>query len=346
MGVRYSVAANSSLYLVVADCVSLYQAVFTGAVIDETTGKPVVYTPVMNVDMRGITLRVTEDALIAGAAVLSEVFPENATKAYNFTLTLSAIGYRAVTVPVAVPIASTFPLVLPAIVMRRIPVRLQGRVVKASDRSAVANATISNKPATQLLLRDPLRFAHASGTSVRSVALSNSGAPATLSNAVVAGSSTLTLSTNAGLAAGTLVQIGGVNGAIYPVASVGPGAVRVTLGELVTLSSPVGATVQAVTASAPVGASTLARSADAGDGLVMLRAALTGSAIQIFDGARTEYHSLNVLSDADGYFRVDGITGVQALDLLCSAPTFTTLDQPWTPNYSQPASIVDFLLRP
>jgi hypothetical protein len=332
--------------VVVADSVGVYQVVFTGSVIDETTGSPVVSTPVMNVDMRGIRLRATADALIAGAAVTSDVFPEIATKGYNFTLSISASGSKSVKVPIAIPIAAIFPLVLPAIVMRRNPIRLQGRVVRASDRSAVSNATIASKVQTLLLLREPLRFPHAAGTTVRSVALTDTGAPATLADAVVAGDRTLALSTNAGLAPGSIVQLGGINGAIYSVAAVGAGPSMVTLSEVVTLSAPAGATVQALTASAPTGASTIVRNADAGDGLAIMAAAVTGTAIQVLDGARTEFHRLNAVSGPDGYFRVDGVTGVRMLDLLCSAPTFTTFDQQWTPNYSQSAAIVDFLLRP
>ena len=346
MGVRYSVASGSSLYVVVADCVRVYEAVFTSSVIDETTGRPVVYTPVLNADMRGMTLRVTEDALIGGAAVLSDVFPENATKAYSFTLTISATGYRTVTVPVAIAVGSVFPIAVPAIVMRRVPIRLQGWVVKANDRSAIATATIASNSATRLLLRDPFRFAHADGTLVDGISLSVSGVPAILARAASAGDSALSLNTNAGLVPGSLVQVGAVDGAIYSVASVGPGPALVTLSEPVAMSAAKGAVVEALTASAPVSSSTLARSADAGDGIAMLTTALTGAALRVVDGRRTEHHWLNVLSGPDGYFRADGITGVQRLDLTCSAPTFTTLDQPWTPNYSQPAATVDFLLRP
>jgi hypothetical protein len=347
MGVRYSIEANTSLYVVVDDCVDLYQAIFTGSLVDETSGLPIVSMPAMSIDVPGISLRSTEDALIAGAAVVANVFPDAATKAYNFKLAVSAPGYRSATVPVAIPAGSTFPIFVPPVVMRRVPLRLQGRVVKASDRSAITTAVVSSKDAKHLLLRDALRLGHAAGTSVNSVSLSNAGAPRSLAEAVLAGSNTLALSTNAGLAAGDLLQLGSaVSAGIYPVASVGPGPALVTLSQKLGTSAVTSTVVQGLTASAPAGTSTLARSADAGDGVVSLATALSGQALQIFDGASTEYHRLNALSDANGYYRVNGITGLQTLELLCSAPAFTTLDQPWTPDYSQPVTILDLLLRP
>ena len=103
-----------------------YQVIFTGAVLDEAGGSPIVTVPVLSADLPGLSLRAAENALFVGSAVAANVFPDHATKAYGFNVSISAFGYRSITLPVAVPIASTFALVIPPVILRRIPCASKG----------------------------------------------------------------------------------------------------------------------------------------------------------------------------------------------------------------------------
>ena len=225
--------------------------------------------------------------------------------------------------------------------------RLQGRVVKASDRTAITTAVIASKNSSHLLRRNTLRSQHAVGIAVNALSLTSFGATRSLTAEVSRGANVLMLGSTAGIAVGDILQIGDqINAAVYQAAAVGPDPGLVTLAQPVTTSAPVATTVQTFTASAPTATTTLARSSDSGDGTLTLVAALTGPAIEITDGVRTEYHWVNALSNTNGYYFANRITGPKTFDLLCSAPTFTTFDQPWTPDYSQPVTVLDFRLRP
>jgi hypothetical protein len=347
MGVRYQIDAGDVVYTVTDDFASSYVAIFTSALVDETTGNPIATVPVLTADLAGVTMRLADGALIAGAAYVERVFPDLATNAYTIHVAIIAPGYRDATLTVNVPIAATFPIVVAPLAMRRVPTRLQGRVVKASDRSVIAGATVVAKNNKILLLRTPVRSAHGTGVTVNSLAFTNSGPARKVAADVRPGGDRVILDNNGGLAANDLLQIGSLPSAeIYEIKVVGPDPGLVVLTSPLAASAPLNTAAQKVTASGASGTTTLARSSDAGDGVLLINAALTDKAVQIVDGALTEYHWLNALSDASGYYRANGIGGVKTLELLCSAAGFTTADQPWSPEYSDPVNVIDFRLTP
>jgi len=130
MGVGYQIEADGLLYRVVDDVAIAYQAIFTSALVDETTGGPIVSVPLLSADLPKLSLRVADGGLIAGAAYVEQVFPNLSTAPYTFHVAITAAEYDDATLTVNVPIAATFPVQETPVVMRRKPVRLQGRVVK------------------------------------------------------------------------------------------------------------------------------------------------------------------------------------------------------------------------
>jgi len=347
MGVRYRIDAGDTVYTVVDDITSSYVAIFTSALLDENARKPITTVPVLTADLAGVTMRLADGALIAGTAYVERVFPDLATTPYTIHVAIIAPGYRDASLTVNIPIGATFPIVVAPLVMRRIPTRLQGRVVKASDRSLIAGATVAAKNNKILLLRTPVRSAHGLGVTVNSLAFTNSGPGRKVATDVRPGGDQVILDNNGGLAANDFLQIGSLPSAeIYEIKAVGPDPGLVVLTSPLAASAAASTAAQQVTPSGASGTTTLARSSDVGDGVLVVNVALNDKAVQIVDGALTEYHWLNAISDAAGYYRANGIAGIKTLELLCSAAAFITADQPWFPEYSDPVNVVDFRLTP
>lgn len=347
MGVRYAIEAGDLIYKVVDDTTDTYGAVFIGSLVDEITGGPIVSVAELQIDLPGIALRVAESGIIGGSAEIDQVFPKLSTTAYSFTLKIAASGYGPITLTETITAGAALPLVIAPVVMRRLPIRLQGRAVKASDRSGVSAAVVSSKVTSVLLLRDIVRRSHPVAVTVNALTFSPAGSLRKLVVDSALGSTELILDNDSGISAGDHLLLGDdINGAIYEVASFGLDTNSVILNQSTTSSYLSGTAVQPTTASAPSASTTLARSADAGDGVLILAGGLTGSAIEIADGALTEYHWVNALSDVNGYYHTNGVTGVQSLELLCTASGFSVFDQPWFPDYSDPVNVLDFRLRP
>lgn len=339
---RYQVQAQGRTYTVIDDLRVSQTAIITGALVDEVSGLPLQAAALITTDLPGLYVNVTPEGLFAVSAYTELVFPKLATTSYIVNLNITAPGYRAANVAVTIPIAATFPIVRPPIKMRPLPVRVQGRVVKESDHAPITPAAIASGNPNVLLLRSTLRFDHASGVTINS--LSVVPPVRSLTADASQGSNSIFLNDVTGLAAAQLLQIG-VDGSaeIAVIALMGPGPKQITLqaGLRSTFSS--GAFVQQLTAGAAVN---LTRSSNAGDGLLLVSAAVAGSAAQIVDGAQTESCVLNAVSDAAGYYHLNGMTGFVSLKLQCSATGFTTANKTWSLFYNDPVNVVDFRLKP
>jgi hypothetical protein len=347
MGISYQIEAGNTVYTVVDDLSSAYSVIFACALVDETTGNPITSVPVLTVDLPGVRVRLSNGALISGAAYVENVFPDLATQAYTIHIAILTPGYRDASLTVNVPIAAAFPVAVAPLILRRIPTRLQGRVVKASDRSPIAAAAVGAKDNKMLLLRTPVRSAHGSGVVVNSLSFANTGPARKLIADVRPGEDRIVLDNDAGLGPGDHLQIGSLpNAEIYEISAVGPDPGLVVLKNKLAASFAATTAAQTATASAASGTAILARSSDAGDGVLLVNTPLNDMAVEIVDGAFTEYCFLSSISDDAGYYRANGIAGVRRLDLRCSAAGFNTADQPWFPQYSTPVNIVDFRLTP
>jgi hypothetical protein len=342
MGVRYQVQAQGLVYTVVDDLTVSQTAVITSALVDEVSGEPLLVEPVITTDVPGLHVNFTQGAFFAVTAYVNLAFPKLATTNYTVDVSVTARGYRPASVTVAIPVAATFPIIQPPIKLRPLSVRVQGRVVKESDRSPIAGATIASGDPAVALLRSTLRFDHPSGKSVN--ALSQTGPARSLAADAIAGASIITLNNVAGLGATQLLQIGADGSAEIGVISVmGPGATQVTLQNSLRSAFPSTTAVQQL---APGPSVTLARSSNAGDGLLLVSAAPAQDAVQIVDGAQTESSVLNAMSDAAGYYHLNGMTAVVSLNFQCSAAGFTTASKTWFLDYNEPVNVVDFRLKP
>jgi hypothetical protein len=345
MGVHYQTQAQGLVYTVTDDLQSTYAALVTSSLVDEVAGTPLQIEAVVTPDLPGVGVNMTDNALFALTGYAELVFPKLSTTAYVIHLQIVAPNYRPATVTVAVPAGSALPIVFRAINMRPLPVRLQGRVVRASDRSAIPGATMTSTDNSILLLRSPLYFDHLSGVTVNAFTFSPTGVACNLIAPVNAGSSTVFLNNNAGLAGQTL-QIGSDPEAeVISVQTVGPAAGQVNLQNQLNSGFPANTPARPVNPS-PVGTSAaLARNSNAGDGLLVLAGPLAASGIQISDGARTESHLLNAITDSSGYYHLNGLTGVVSLDLSASAGGFTTSSTTMFLAYNDPVNVVDFRLK-
>lgn len=364
MGAARQIQAQQRNYTVIDDVRTFYRALISGSARDEITGEPVKAAITVSVDMEGLDVRILEDGMFGLAGYLERVWPDFSNTDHVVELTISAFGYREATRRVNILHQSVLPIIAPPVRLRRLPVRVQGRVVEdTADRLPIPDARIiavggPSASAPLAFLRTPLHFDHAIGTSIRECDLAVTGTAKTMMVEAAAGNSKLSLSNRAGLAVDALLRIGPENRGEYaliesleplPADLNQPG--KVTLRSALLRSHPAQAEVRQITHSFPAGAEvrTLDVEAQAGDGLIILDAFLDVDAVEVLDpvAARMEYHALGAVTDADGYFRFDGIGRVRIVDFDASAAGFQPLvaPVPFAINFEQPVNVVNFRLR-
>lgn len=361
MSIVHQIEANKRIYTVVGDLTKVSRALVVGRVEDELTGEPPQGSVTVRTTKAGVSVKVLRDGMFCLAGQAARVFPQLATTGGELDLVITAAGYRGWSEVIAIPQNANLPVSLLPVQLRRVPVRLQGRVVKdTSGRPPIPGAkvlAVGGPSAFEhaVALRSPLYFAHAKGADVQECQFTPSGSPLQLVSAAPAKSRTLTLSRRTGLAVNDVLRFGAEIGVEY--ASVEsldalpadlnlPG--RVTLRNALHRSYAVNAEVQKVTTSMVGAVLHLAQPADAGDGLALLDAPTNAEALAIESAAApvAEYHALGALTDEDGYYHLNGIARVGVVELEASALGFAPMPNPvaWTLNYKQPVNIVNFRL--
>jgi hypothetical protein len=363
----YQVQVRSRTYTVVDDLTIVYRVLITGVVNDEITDEPLQAPFIVRAGRRGLDPKLLAGGLWCFAGYPEQVFPDLSTTPDTVDVVITAPGYREVSFTVIIPQHASFPVSAPVVQLRRLPVRIQGRVVEnTTGRTPIAAAKIlivddpnPPQPLTEHLaaLRTPLHFDHASGVTVHERLLSPTGSLKHLEANVFAGSRSFTLNNRVGLAANDIRRIGSAMQSEYgvieslapdPADPSQPGSV--TLRSALIRSFRATTEVQRVTPGAAGTTRHLAREADAGDGVLILDGILDVDTIEIADPVpeRVEYHALGALTDAEGFYRLDGISRVRTVYLDASAAGFTALPAPvpWTINYRQPLNIVNFRLSP
>ncbi len=340
------IATDTVIYSVVPDTSIERVAFVTGSVVDEVTGKPVERASV-RVDRRSVLASVVTGGYFAASGSLGRVAPDHATVAWSIAFTFTAPRYRPRTVTVPIAAAALFPVNGGIVRLRPLPVRLEGRVSKEADRTAIAGATVAVKSAQKaLLLRTTAHADHASGISITPVTLANAGLLRHVAAAVKGGATLIQLDDVGVLGAGSVLRFGTAQFEYAVVDFVDTTAKTVALRDPLTRSYASGAEVQGVTATADPGAVATTRSIDAGDGLLVLAAPLAATVIEISDPPHLEYHEVNAVSDGGGFFAADGIAGIHTLTLTASAAGFQPLDLEWTIDTSRPVAALGFRLEP
>lgn len=276
MAVIRQIQVRNRTYTVADDVKTVYRALMTGMIRDEITGEPPRIAFTIRVDRDGVEVKTMADGLFCISGYAERVFPSLSSTSYSVGLVIAVPDYKEVTQTIVVPMAATFPVNVPTVQLRRLPIRLQGRVVEdTTARDPIPNASVlivnppPSPPAPPLTeyvvaLRSPLSFDHASGVSALD-------------------------------ATGTIMN--------------------------------------------------LARKADAGDGVIFLTGEPSGTTIEILDPSG-EIRNLGALTDAAGYYRLNGIGRVKTMQLEASTSSVTSPTVPWTINYQQAINIVDFQLQP
>lgn len=355
MSGAYQVDNNGDVYTVVDAATTYYWAVITGAVTDEIFGT--LNAPGIAVEVLGrkdLGTKALPNGLYAITAYPSQSFPASALPA-TVKYVVSAPGYRDVSLSATISVNPVFPVPgQTGVTMRLLPVRITGCVLNATTGLPVANVTIFSiddpsgpPPAVHTsALRAPLYFAHTSGSAVQAATIATVGPTVTLQQPVTGGDEVLNLSTRAGLAAGSIIQLNngaGVTLEYVVVASLGPGAPaagQVFLTAPVNYSYPVASAISFATATPSGAATTLSSDANIGDG-VLLAPQLFNATVVLENGTpQEEVHTVGALTGTDGYYRFDGIGRVREIFLQANSGSNPVVD--WFIEYDQPGNIVDF----
>lgn len=354
MGAPHQVKANGLLYTVVDDCTISYQAVVTGQVTDEIFGDFLEAGLTVTVSWHGLQSKTSTDGLYALAGYPAQAFPQLSSTSYPLTLTLAAPGFRPLTVQVTIPVNATFPVPAPAAALRRLPVRIQGRVVTdAIPHTPVGGVLIHSLPNPSTpttfvtALRSPLYFSHAGGAAVEAVTLTPIGTAALNANAST-GARVLNLSTRSGLAPGVLVQLSTPTAELVEyglVDSLGPGAPAsagdVFLTNPLNRSYPKTGTVSFFAAALTGPVASLLSDADVGDGVLVATQLFAGPTLVVDVGSPTaEYHEIGALTGSDGFYGFDGMGRVQDILLQANSSPKAVVD--WFIEFDQAINLVDF----
>lgn len=356
MATPHQVTVGNLLYTVVDDSTTTYWAIITGAVADEILGE--FHAPEFTVETGRADLpsKTIANGLFAVTGYPDQSFPNHGSITYPpLTLELKAPGFRDLKIFVPMNAGAPFPIVItPPPRLRRLPVRVQGRVVNDLTRAPIAGATVLSvdDPLTPptvhtMALRTPLYFDHLNTTALQLVNLGAAGG-ANLTADVAAGDQVLNLSTLGGLSIGALVQLSstaGVSVEYGAVVSLSPGVPNQAFlsNRLNRSYAKLPTTVQFFNPIPVGGVANLVTDANAGDGVLVANQLLSGATLVVDTGSLAEYHEIGALTDSDGYYGLEGMGRVQEIFLHSSqGPLQQTLG--WFIEYDHAMNVVDLRL--
>jgi len=353
----HQVTVGSLVYTVVDDCTTTYWAIITGAVVDEILGD--LYAPGISVvtGRADLPAKSTENGLFAITGYPQQSFPHHDTMLYSVTFTISAPGFRDLKFTQGIGIGVPFPVVITSpIPLRRLPVRVQGRVVNDLTRAPLAGVTVTtvDDPVTPpavhaMALRTPLYADHPSTppVPVQLAGLTPLGTSA-LAEDVKAGDNIVNLANLTGLALGSLVQLtspGNVLVEYGVVIGLNPGAPNqaVLQSPLNRSYSKNGPVANFFSAGTTGGVAHLVKDANAGDGVLVADQLLSGTTLVVDSGPAAEYHEIGAVSDTDGYYSFDGVGSVPEIFLFAKQGALQQTAA-WFIEYDQAVNIVDLRL--
>lgn len=351
----HQVTVGDLLYNVVDDCTTTYWALLTGSVTDEIFGDAVAAFTV--VTGRADLQFKASNGLFALTGYPDVSFPQHSTNAYNLNLQLKAPGYRDQKWLQSVPAGVPFPIQIAVIKLRRLPVRIQGRVVNDVTRAAIAGAQVISvdDPVTPptvhtTAVRSPLYFDHPLTSQVQGATMTTPVA-LNLTEDVAAGDKILNLQNRAGLAGNPVIQLRNASRTAVEYAVVdhlGPGAPaagQVYLRNALNRSYPKSASVTHFIPNLVGGPTGLLADANAGDGVLLAGQLLNSAPALVVDSGLSteEYHEVGAFTDNDGYFALDGMGRVRELFLFSSQGALQQT-VPWFIEYDHAVNVVDLRL--
>jgi len=358
LAVMHQIQAAGKIYNVVDDFNSVYRALITGSVTDEILGSFTAPGLGIHVDRSDMATKTAGNGLFAVSGYSEQSFPNLNLVSYVVNLVVSAPRFRDQKLAVPIPVNATFPVLAVSVALRRKPVAVQGRVVAdTATRPPIAGAKIVtvDDPATPptlhtIALRSPISLPHSAGTTVREIAMAVFGS-AQLTSDALSRSQNLNLSSRAGLAPNSVLQLGdagktrteyGIVDSLAPGAGAGQVFLRQPLnGNFV---AGIATTVNFLNAGAAGSTATLSRDADQGDG-ILLASQLVDNTLEIDPGGTAvEYRDAGALTDAAGYYAIYGVGRSAELYFQASHSGFTTQTRGWSVDYDNAVNIFDFRL--
>jgi len=357
MTASHQIQADGKVYTVVDDVTSVYRAVITGAVTDEILGGAVQEKLTVQADRPDLLPKVVPNGLFAFTGYVEQAFPQLGTTSYTVHITVSASGFQSQILTVTIPANATFPVPAVTVALRRKPVLVQGRVVaNTAIRTPIGGAKVTvvddpmAPPGPHLVsFRSPLKIAHAASATAQEIAMAVFGS-AVLKADASSGASALNLSTRTGLGVNSVVRLSNLSGTRVEyaiVASLGPGSgagqafLRDPLNSTFLVA---GSTVDFLNPGAVGAAGTLSVGADAGDGVASISKRLDHT-VAIDPGTpNVEYLEVGALTDAAGYYSLNGAGRSIELFLEASHGGFTSLARNWFIEYDNAVNVVDFRL--
>jgi hypothetical protein len=329
------------------DLVLPWHALVHGRAVDDVSGAPL--SPDLTVARHGapgslpVGVELKDGGIFCVSGHLPTVFPGETPPALVLDLALAGPGLRPSALTVTVPTPAAAPVDAGDVRMRPLPVRLQGRVTRQSDRTPVPGAVVTlvddpHPPAPPtahvLALRQPLARAHLDGAEAQP--LTPVGPDRHLAAAAKPADQAVQLDDATGLAAGDLLLFDSPDAA--PVAAVVAAATpAVQLTGPLGVALPGGALARALR---PGAAAHLAGATDAGDGLVLVDTALAAAAVAI-DAGDVEVRYVGALTDAQGYYHLDGVGRVTTVFAAAAAPPLNAAPVAATLAYSRRINVLD-----
>jgi hypothetical protein len=359
LSVAYVIQADSNLYTVVDDLTTIYWAVITGSVTDEILGKFIAADFSVQIPRTDLKSKATESGLYAITGYPEVSFPKLSTTSYPVTFVLRASGFRDFPVSLTLPAGTLLPFSAPDAALRRLPVRIQGRVVKDATGAPQAGKLVVGVddptpppppvPHTTLL-RSPLYFSHAKNTTIQEVTLTTVGS-AKLTQPASSGDTVVYLTNTTGLAGSAFVQFTTPSQTLVEYATVDhlgttPGQVFLKNPLNRGYAAGLATNVNFLTAALGAQQGKLQLDADPGDGILVADTLLNAATIVVDPGSPTslEYHEVGAITDNDGYYFLDGMGRVQELFLRADPAVPGTPIVPWFIQYEQPVNVVNFRL--
>jgi hypothetical protein len=256
-----------------------------------------------------------------------------------------------------VPAGAALPVTAAGVDLRPFPVRLEGRVTRSTLNPApVADAIvrIANRQGQALVsLRTPVHEPHPQGTEVRPITVADNGTERRLAAPAESDARTVVLDDVSGLTGRVVAFDWRRELEFARVETVDAASSTAALSAPLTRAYRRDTRLKQFTVSPGTPPSrSLDRDADAGDGLLVLDGPLDAdtAAVQIGNPAapEVEFAAVGALSDADGFYALDGIGGVETVDLHARA-TVVSPDGPRFPRtleYGRRTNVVNLRLAP
>ena len=355
-----SVTSGSHTYMVVSDLICRHRLLIALEIVDASAvGANRRVRARLTARVRkpvGVWARVTRDGFVVIGGNVTRVFPDLAASDHKIEVEVSSAAFRTLDLIINVPNGTTFPMAPAGVVMHPRPITLAGRVVSlAAGNPPIPDALVVSDGLRVVALRTPLNNDHDTGVELHEVTVNTLGPAKTFDTCAQRSTTTIRPSNRQNLAAGNVLRLGGQGRREFariaqipaePADLAQPG--DVILARPLVRSFSAGDVIQRVQVADNGGGSTLATPVYSGTAILEVTSDLSPAIVRIESMASADLEVVEVgaLSDADGYYKLDGWDRPPSLDLRASANLFDDALTAWRPNFSVRKDVVDVVMKP